>query len=698
MENVHIHSFLSQRIDSLENLSELFTNKGKKRERNDVGKKSVCSEELDSLLSLSTPYRRTGSFIPYRIPRRVKILRHKLAKKRQEDENDKQEQNSNTNKRRKVEKKPRCRKHQRRPHLLLAQRSHHQCHVGSVKAPWLSTHIWHSKRFLMSSEFGMCIATHHRAHGITRKLSDALADRAVVHDESYVKPVELSGSAYDVTKLLCSLTDPAASFYARSGHDMNEIDSHSDSDTDDDDDEEAKAAAIERTSRKVKANYAAEQSIMLHHCNAFPEKCIGPALLTFLPSNDGNEDITRAWLWLHPSILPLVCEEIKEYLKQDLSTKVNFLDVIPEAPARFNIRGTQALSVLAKILYPIEATESDNNCCHLFRSIVGLSDKAIRKVWKLCDSLAFHVKDVAAMASSTISQDKKDKNKQKIKKPLRVDWNESHITAAAMSEMWSTDKRMKQKVCALSIVELNEQRAQQRHALHSISDVDYSQNMIATSATPSVPIVIVRKDESVISGQYTVPALFRAKKALRGYDLILPQCYAMKFWTALQILSQEVSVVGAANATQRGNLDDIKLSSCRKPAVLSIGYREMEYLHLQAGLPSFPRDYPETTAGKEYWQRRTHARALIEAKKPGNKRKHILSWPIPHWGLLHSISSSSSTSSLNNFHSCCVFSIHLFHMFNFLIFTFFTFQTGSMFHTEPRLFINIRVKIILIIR
>lgn len=133
--------------------------------------------------------RRANAFKSHRMPQR---LRQKKAKPGQEEElialpargatEVKQQHESapsadGTGKQQ--SEKPRARKHERRPHKLLAARSWQQQSAprnddsdaeSKTKAVWLTTHLWHSKRMKMVEKYGVALPAHRADKSVSASL------------------------------------------------------------------------------------------------------------------------------------------------------------------------------------------------------------------------------------------------------------------------------------------------------------------------------------------------------------------------------------------------------------------------------------------------------------------------------------------------------------------------------------------------
>ena len=70
---------------------------------------------------------------------------------------------------------------------------------------WLETHFWHRKRFVMSTSWNYCLPVHHNGRGL-KFLHSSLRTAAVIHDASYIRPLQLIGAWSDVQRLLALFT------------------------------------------------------------------------------------------------------------------------------------------------------------------------------------------------------------------------------------------------------------------------------------------------------------------------------------------------------------------------------------------------------------------------------------------------------------------------------------------------------------
>ena len=136
-------------------------------------------------------------------------------------------------------------------------------------------------------------------------------------------------------------------------------------------------------------------------------------------------------------------------------------------------------------------------------------------------------------------------------------------------------------------------RAFEGPATHAGTDRT-DQGMRGEPATSDVPVLLSR-----ISGLPGVErATFRGEP-LAEWTLVLPRSAAKFLWVRLV-----------------------------KAGARAIGLREREEIATEMGRPTFPRDYPDTTAGHAYWCEKVHAQHIRNKARPPAKRVAIA---LPGW-------------------------------------------------------------------
>ena len=66
---------------------------------------------------------------------------------------------------------------------------------------WLETHLWHSKRMTIQTLWGYRMPMYHNGRGL-RALRGILKSHCIIHDSSYLRPIQLKGNKTNVLNLL----------------------------------------------------------------------------------------------------------------------------------------------------------------------------------------------------------------------------------------------------------------------------------------------------------------------------------------------------------------------------------------------------------------------------------------------------------------------------------------------------------------
>lgn len=102
------------------------------------------------------------------------------------------------------------RRSRRRISLMMLHRTQPSSSDGGPLL-WLHTHRWHVKRFRMCQKWGYALPKHHSARGL-RFVWNKMKTGSIVHDESYLKLVELQGAKDGVIELLSNLMVSSGGF------------------------------------------------------------------------------------------------------------------------------------------------------------------------------------------------------------------------------------------------------------------------------------------------------------------------------------------------------------------------------------------------------------------------------------------------------------------------------------------------------
>lgn len=140
---------------------------------------------------------RTRSFQSYKLPRMLKkgsLLKQRIQSKKNNTSMEPTLKNTQA-----IE---RCRKHRRRKPFLtavycdiLATNSQNEKLQNQQAQQYplmrLSSHLWHRKRFVMRDRYGVMTAQHSSFHGFKAIDGYSKREKTFVHDQSYLRPLEL---------------------------------------------------------------------------------------------------------------------------------------------------------------------------------------------------------------------------------------------------------------------------------------------------------------------------------------------------------------------------------------------------------------------------------------------------------------------------------------------------------------------------
>ena len=183
--NLHILGFLGDRSSDLVKLDELLILRGSCGE----GAQEQTRKSLKRKLASISTKKRTSSYIRYKLPR----TRHNKKNKRPSNDAFKCRRERRN---RAVLKKIHC-IHDHEAADELAS----QLQSKEVVPRWLETHFWHKKRFLTQLRWGYCLPIHHKARGM-KFLHDAVQTSAIIHDCSYIRPIQIVGLPSSIQDLL----------------------------------------------------------------------------------------------------------------------------------------------------------------------------------------------------------------------------------------------------------------------------------------------------------------------------------------------------------------------------------------------------------------------------------------------------------------------------------------------------------------
>ncbi|KAK1938186.1 Ribonucleases P/MRP protein subunit POP1 [Phytophthora citrophthora] len=540
----------------------------------------------------------------------------------------------------------RCRKHERRPHKLLQDRSE----ANTERARWLPTHVWHAKRMKMNEQHGYILPLHRADKGVAASLQ-AVRKMAILHDTSYYGVIELYGLPQVILEALQLVSDPNGSDF----HGLKFL-----------------AGNEEGTS-------------MLYSVNEFPRGAIAPVTFMWRPLQKDfdngefklheNWESTKRqlWLWVHPAAymeaataIAAACQEVEE--------PVEMLDRRGQL-SRFKLRGKLAGELVKSLVVSkpddvqIEDMQDESSDHEdgfdekdtLVRCRIGNRENLLQALCKTENKETIYsvtVKDPRLVHHRKGNLSDHSTEFSLLKEPpvtvipkIGTDMIESPLsglslsslgkdaeepeTAAIMKEMqallaWTTSGSDSERSNYPSVLtnrdlpdfqtedSAMEIEASPKSLLWSLSKRQQIERNFLKDHKLNEEIYRQRKD-GVLSDDIRVQSppfhLLAIKKNepfphTSGWDLICSPTSAPSLLKAL--------VFGGA---------------------LVIGLEEDTALSTVLNQPSFPSDYPDTQAGQAYWDARARDLEKVQAKKPKSKQfnyeKHGVKSPFqPRWELL----------------------------------------------------------------
>ncbi|PVU91177.1 hypothetical protein BB560_006144 [Smittium megazygosporum] len=435
------------------------------------------------------------------------------------------------------------RKHRRKPKTLLEEYTRRQ-----NGKRWLPTHIWHTKRMKMANKWGIMIAQtpndkSHRA--IYRSMN-----RAIIHDTSYFRTLELKGSVTSISLLLRKLT-------------LSEL--------------------------KLDHPYYLNGSMtipMIFYENQNIQKCIGPVLGVWGPSiknsatpvdqKIGSDKLKSFLIRIHPAAFDLVFQQMQKISKSYSKTCSVDLSDLSLDIASIDVLGLESIDVLTQIVkyqtLQNEPTSSENNTS--------------KKIW---DLLSINSNSNSIPENTVIYLDAIDPRlgfPQKLKKsnkmmklpdnitpePLEnISANESVKSAKCIQEHYNSEQLLDENnsIWNLKFIKGLVEKKQSENDLN----VRRSKMLIPGSKLPftendsMIPIMLIKKDASHYTGTLSTNSKKNKKKLVSGWTLVCPSGFVLDFWKSL------VFIGGKA-----------------------IGINEENMLAFESKLPSYPRDWPMTHA------------------------------------------------------------------------------------------------------
>jgi hypothetical protein len=399
-----------------------------------------------------------------------------------------------------------------------------------------------------------------------------------------------------------------------------------------------------------------EVSVCFHHPDCFPLQCIGPVKIHVCPLTSsptavlGSVDGRRTvWLWVHFACLEEVMAALHSLLSDQSSgaaVSTNESDQI----CRFSLIGSLASVVLRRVVLAAPPAErllgvslyAPREHSEFARQV--LQSEGLNSLWLDGHVLAVEAPDCRELTFSR-GGEAVFRERESYRKWGHIEDNtaQSHGRArlrwpATAAQCWglldlSLLSRCKEDMTPTPL--MHKQRSEQRQKAYALPSffraLEKGDNWTAedTSSGDTVrrassgdtvrksdinafPVLLVRQCGSQLCEGVFPPSANPRKVAGKtdsclpleqtGWDIVVPSAWARPLWVAL-------NYAGAC----------------------AVGLDEMEAVHTAAGCPSFPRDFPDSEAGRLYWEAREAEQGALEQRRPRRKKRMGRRGSVPVW-------------------------------------------------------------------
>ncbi|CAM6043705.1 unnamed protein product [Sphagnum compactum] len=434
----------------------------------------------------------------------------------------------------------------------------------------LVTHVWHAKRFSMTKIWGYWLPEGLPGRGRgSRAVMRWARDAALLQDASFYSPVELSGPSEALLDVLQLVLEPPP-------------------------------PAVNAMSDNAKAEYEGLQygKFMLHHMDRSPYAAIAPVTLLWRPvpkelQSEQSVGLIPAekrqvWVWVHAAAfdealmcLQTACQRqasIESIVLQCKSRKGEF--------GRLDLLGHGALAVLKKVLHPISRSVTLG---YLFNEQVQhLMDRQLQaREFHLQRLRRFTMDQTGnSVLSNAVTLDSlgmllrfSARKYHEYNCESFPSWLHGHLSDSP--KLWTYQSGINgQSIvdCPISEKDLSTRRHKERMVFFQLSETGNGPLRVEGKmhGSPKCPILLLKHEHKMLSAC--------------GWSLILPIAWVRAFWVPLVYAGGHV-----------------------------IGLREQHWLSTDAGLPSFPYDFPDCFAYSQFM-----ARQAAELQEQCSKR------PLPN--------------------------------------------------------------------
>lgn len=515
----------------------------------------------------------------------------------------------------------------------------------------LVTHVWHAKRFKMIKKWGyyLPLGFFGRGRG-SRAVLKWSKSSALLHDASYFSAVQLEGPEGSLLNVLRMVLEPSPP-----------------------------SVAVMSEMQKAELYGVCYGTAMLNKVGGSPYGSIAPVMYLWCPSpsnmhkettntdlKDGcainddekneNNRTRYLWIWIHAAAFDDALNTLQSACQRQIEEDSIQLMCLPRRGelGRVDVLGSQALQLLQKILHPI-SWRHDHAEGFLFEGSldsIGLSTSQISQfseayllahadklpnntvlsmeVYDPRDTPAKQRKYLPQVSSATQDDQTQqnsavvsnigesgDTNAPSSVQTLGKNENEenfslsgvrfaftvskdedqnpsnSHATHMEKKTLWDSQSKDLFVDPPLSEHLLSKKRHQQRIAFFHLDDYLNEEGLGRATLEKdqegfrrSCPILLLKNDNK--------------RSSACGWSIILPLSWVRAFWIPL--------VLGGAQV---------------------IGLRERRWLSNDAGLPSFPYDFPDCKAYEDHMNDEAAAYEQTIARKPPSKRPPSIFVPPP---------------------------------------------------------------------
>ncbi|KAE9347772.1 hypothetical protein PF008_g7665 [Phytophthora fragariae] len=537
----------------------------------------------------------------------------------------------------------RCRKHERRPHKLLQDRTN----VADCERPlWLPSHLWHAKRMTMSERYGYILAMHRADKSVSAALH-AVRSKATLYDSSYYGVIELFGLPQLILEALQLVSDPNGSDF----HGLRFL-----------------AGGEEGRS-------------MLHHEGQFPQGAIAPVTFMWRPlqkdyeagefklHDDWQNTKRQLWLWVHPAAYMEAATAIVSACQAVVGEDEEGIEMHDRRGqlCRLKLRGRMADELVAGLAGGGKSKDQDEQEDEASDHEDGFDEKGtvancqsgnrqnlLRALRKSSKTTEWEQKDSIYAVTVNDPRLARCKDGKLCHPSVRSETGLSLLTEPPADAIPEVGKGViESPLSGLSLSSLGKDAEEpdskmilkEMQALlawttgpgnanypNVVAEGDQTDcnaeedgNTMEVQATPSSLLWSLSKRCKIASSFVKDHALNEARYRQRKEGMIIDGSDGVH----AESQSLHLLVIKKQEPYPHMSGWDIVCPPSSVPGLLKalvfggalvVGLEEDAALSTVLHQPSFPSDYPDTQAGQAYWEARAHNLESEQAKKPKSKR------------------------------------------------------------------------------